>query len=433
VIERLLALTGARPEVARAALEVMPAALAVADGRNAVVRANVLRAFLEEGIAESDLAGTLGYGYDDAALARYESLLARYFGAERALARLSFASGTHAIVTALDACLPAGGKLVSATGPPYDTLRNAIVTAPQSLVERGVRYQEVAMGPAGGPDLAGIARASEGAAVIFVQRSRGYAPRRSLSAAECGEIAAAARGVAPGAVVLVDNCYGELVEVTEPTHHGVDAVMGSLIKNIGGGLAPGGGYVIGREAVVARVAARHYAPGLGSGVGSSLGFGRALVQGFLYAPLVVGECLAGLRAAAALFERLGFAVDPAPAGERYDVVQAVALGSRARVLAFARGLQRAMPLNARFVPEPGAVPGYPEPVVMAGGAFVPGATIELSCDAPLRPPYEMYLQGGVLREHVIVGALFAADTIGRESLFPSPAEHIEVMTWTARS
>jgi cystathionine beta-lyase family protein involved in aluminum resistance len=223
------------------------------------------------------------------------------------------------------------------------------------------------------------------------------------------------RRVAASAFVLVDNCYGELVEAAEPTHHGVDAVMGSLIKNLGGGLAPGGAYVIGRAEVVERVAARHYAPGLGAAIGPTLGYGRALIQGLYNAPLVIGECLAGLDLAAALFIELGEAVDPLPGPGRRDIVQAIRLGSAQRVLAFARGLQRAMPLNARFSPEPGPVPGYPEPVVMSSGAFIPGATIELSCDAPLRPPYDVYLQGGTNREQVLIAALFAADALRKES------------------
>jgi len=384
----------------------------VREATTRAVRANVLAAFVAEGIAESDLGGTLGYGYDDAARARYESLLARLFGTQRALARLSFVSGTQAIVTALDACSPAGGRLISATGRPYDTLRNAIVDAPHSLVARGLQYEEVPFARDGAPDRDAIAAAcARGADTVFIQRSRGYAPRRSLTARACGEIAEVVRGVAPAAYILVDNCYGELVEATEPTHHGVDAVMGSLIKNLGGGLAPAGGYVAGSADVIERVAARHYAPGLGAALGPTLGFGRALVQGLFYAPLVVGESLAGLDFAAALFDELGFPVDPLPNGARSDIVQAIRLGTSERLAAFARGLQRAMPVNARFAPEPGAVPGYREPVIMSGGAFVAGATIELSCDAPLRAPYDVYLQGGTSRDHVVLGALFAAQAL----------------------
>ncbi len=382
----------------------------------AIVRANVLRAFFDEGIAESDLAPAFGYGYDDLARARYESLLARVFGTERAFARLSLASGTAAIVQTIEACLPNGGRLVCATGRPYDTLRNALVDAPYAAARRGAQYREVPLDPEDGVDHAELARACErGADVVFVQRSRGYAPRKSLSSVECGAIARTVRQSAPDAFVLVDNCYGELVEATEPTHHGVDAVMGSLIKNLGGGLAPGGGYVAGRAEVIERVASRHYAPGLGDAVGPSLAYGRTLVQGLFYAPIVVGECLAGLDFAAAFFSELGEPVDPVPGQARRDIVQAIRLGSAARLGAFARGLQRAMPLNARFAPEPGSVPGYRDPVIMSGGAFVPGATIELSCDAPVRPPYEVYLQGGTSRDHVRLGCLFAAQELRKES------------------
>jgi len=415
MIDALLERVAVAPMVAAAARRAEARAAEGNVRRNAVaseVHAKVLAAFSAEDMAESDLASTLGYGYDDAARAGYESLLARIFGAERALARLSFVSGTHAIVTALDACLPHGGRLVAAAGRPYDTLHNAIAEAPYGLVSRGIDYSEVPLGEDGGPDLAALERrCAHGVDVVFVQRSRGYAVRRSLASATCGEIVAAVARAAPRAVVLVDDCYGELVEATEPTEHGAHLVMGSLIKNLGGGLAPGGGYVAGRADLVERVAARHFAPGLGSALGSTLGFGRSLVQGLFLAPLVVAEALAGLDFAASLFEDLGYRVHPAPNLTRYDIVQAIDLGDAATIGAFARGLQRAMPINARFVPEAGPVPGYRDPVVMSGGAFVPGATIELSCDAPLRPPFEVYLQGGTTRHHAALGALLAADAV----------------------
>ena len=377
------------------------------------VKANVLRAFLDEGIAESDLAGSTGYGYDDAARERYESLLARVFGAERALARLSIVSGTHAIVTALAACVPPGKTLLSVAGRPYDTLRNAICTALHSLVEQGIVYDEIALTEKGGLDLDAIVRRVRDAnvAAVFVQRSRGYAPRRSVDVSEIEELTAVLRAAAPDVLILVDNCYGELVEPREPTHGGADLVMGSLIKNLGGSFAPAGGYVAGRAQVVERVAARLYAPGLGGALGPTLGFGRSFVQGLFLAPLVVEQTLRGLDFAAALFEELGFPVDPRPGATRTDIVQAIRLGNSERLLRFARGLQRAMPVNARFAPEPGPVPGYVDPVIMSSGAFVGGATIELSCDAPLREPYEVYLQGGLTSEHAFLGALFAAQAV----------------------
>ncbi len=377
------------------------------------VRARVLRAFLDEGIAESDLAGTTGYGYDDAARERYESLLARVLRAERVLARLSIVSGTHAIVAGLDALLAPGEVLLAANGAPYDTLRHAVATAPHALVSRGVRYAEVARTPSGETDLAALREAVREShpAVVFVQRSRGYAVRRSLSIDALAAVADVVRTAHREAVVFVDNCYGELVEEREPLEAGADVIAGSLIKNLGGGIAPAGGYLAGSAALLERIAARVFAPGIGAGLGPTLGFGRALVQGLFYAPLVVAEALRGLDFAAALFAELGFAVDPVPGEPRTDVVQAIRLGSRERVLAFARGLQRALPINARFAPEPGPVPGYVDPVVMSSGAFVSGATIELSCDAPMREPYEMYLQGGVVAEHAALGAVLAADAV----------------------
>jgi len=383
------------------------------DSRTVAVRARVLRAFLDEGIAESDLAGTTGYGYDDAARERYESLLARVFRAERVLARLSIVSGTHAIVAGLDALVRDGETLLAANGAPYDTLRHAIATAPWSLVSRGVRYDEVPRTDSGDTDLDALREAvrAHRPAVVFVQRSRGYASRRSLSIDAIAAVAEAVHAAHRDAVVFVDNCYGELVEEREPLEVGADVIAGSLIKNLGGGLAPSGGYLAGRAELIERIATRVFAPGIGAGLGPTLGFGRALVQGLFYAPLVVAETLRGLEFAAALFAELGFAVDPLPGAPRTDIVQAIRLGSRELLVGFARGLQRAMPINARFAPEPGPVPGYVDPVIMSSGSFVSGATIELSCDAPLRAPYEVYLQGGVAAEHAALGALFAADAV----------------------
>ncbi len=383
-----------------------------------IVAAKMLRAFADERIDESDLWGTTGYGYGDSARSRYESLLSRVFGTERTFARLSLVSGTQAIVTAIAACVAPGETLLSITGAPYDTLRNAISDAPQSLESQGIRYREISL--AGDRvDLESVLRVleEETIAAIFVQRSRGYAPRPSLCVDECARAFAAIKRVAPQVLILVDNCYGELVESQEPTHVGADLAMGSLIKNLGGGLAPAGGYVSGRAELVERAAIRHVAPGVGAGVGPSLGFGRALVQGLFLAPAVVGQTLQGLDFAAALFAELGFAVDPAPGARRTDIVQAIRLGSPELLLRFAAGLQSAMPLNARFRPEPAPVPGYEVPVVMSSGAFVAGATIELSCDAPMRPPYEVYLQGGLTAAHAALGALFAARAVrgGKEA------------------
>lgn len=374
------------------------------------VAAAVLHAFIEEGVDDSDLAGTTGYGYDDAARARYESLLARIFGTERALARISMVSGTHAIVNALAACTPPGTTLLSISGSPYDTLRNAISGAPHSLVAQGVAYEEVPLRSGSEIDLEGVraAMARSNVSTVFVQRSRGYAPRRSLSIDQCEAACRAIRSGGSNATIVVDNCYGELVEEREPTNAGADLAIGSLIKNLGGSIAAAGGYVAGPAHLLDRVAARLYAPGLGAALGPTLGLGRSFIQGLFLAPSVVEQSLRGLDFAAALFEELGFGVDPKPGDLRTDIVQAIRLGSPELLARFAAGLQAALPVNARFRPEPGPVPGYVDPVIMSSGAFVAGATIELSCDAPLRPPYEVYLQGGVSAAHAYLGALFAA-------------------------
>jgi len=412
MIDRILGAHEVAAPVRAAAERALPR-LDEPDDRRRAVRMRVLDAFLAEGIAESDLAGTTGYGYDDPARDRFESLLARIFGAERVLARLSIVSGTHAIVAALDALVPHGGTLLAVNGAPYDTLRFALVDAPYSLVARGARYAEVARTPSGATDLDALAAAlrAEPPAVAFVQRSRGYAARRSLSIDAIAEIVAVVRANAPETVIFVDNCYGELVEEREPLAVGADVLAGSLIKNVGGGLAPTGGYIAGRADLIDRIAARIFAPGIGAGLGPTLGLGRTLIQGLFYAPLVIGETLRGLNFAASLFAHLGYVVDPLPGELRTDIVQAIRLGSREKLVAFARGLQRALPINARFAPEPGPVPGYVDPVIMSSGSFVSGSTIDLSCDAPLREPWDVYLQGGVVAEHVALGAMLAADAV----------------------
>jgi cystathionine beta-lyase family protein involved in aluminum resistance len=386
-----------------------------ADAPRVKIKMRVIAAFLAVGIAESDLAGSTGYGYDDPTRDRYEALLARYFRAEKVLARLSIVSGTHAIVAALDALTAPGRTLVCANGAPYDTLAFALARAPYSLVSRGIRYAEVARTADGFTDLVGLRQAvrAQKPAVVFVQRSRGYAARRSLSVDDIGDIVRTVRGAGSAAPIVVDNCYGELVEEREPLEAGADLVIGSLIKNIGGGIAPTGGYIAGRADLIDQIATRIYAPGIGAGLGPTLGVGRAFIQGFFYAPLVVGETLRGLNFAAALFAELGFAVDPAAGAARADIVQSIRLGTPEKLVAFARGLQRTLPINARFAPEPGRVPGYVDPVIMSGGSFVSGATIDLSCDAPLREPYEVYLQGGITAEHTALGAVIAATEVMR--------------------
>ena len=419
LLDRILNGRRLAPKVRAAAEGAIPR-LAHSDNRRPAIRLRVIEAFLAEGIAESDLAGSTGYGYDDPARDRYESLLARVLRAERVLARLSLVSGTHAIVAALEALCPPGELLLSANGAPYDTLRFALADAPYSPVSRGVAYAEVPRTAVGATDLAALATALDARppAVVFVQRSRGYAARHSLSIDAIAKIVGVVRAHAPAAVILVDNCYGELVEEREPLEVGADVIAGSLIKNLGGGIAPAGAYVAGRADLIERVAARVFAPGIGAGLGPTLGHGRALIQGLFYAPLVIGETLRGLDFAASLFALLGYRVDPLPGEHRTDIVQAIRLGSPAALTAFARGLQHALPINARFAPEPGPVPGYVDPVIMSSGAFISGSTIDLSCDAPLRPPYDVYLQGGIVAEHAALGAILAAQAVYESSSSP---------------
>ncbi|MBV9148751.1 MAG: methionine gamma-lyase family protein [Candidatus Eremiobacteraeota bacterium] len=414
MLEQICRQFGIEPHIERAATRALELTQGLQYPAQSENRIRVLQAFIDQDIADSDLGGSVGYGYDDPTRAHYESLLAKVFGAPAALARLSLVSGTHAIVAALEALVLPGKTLLSVTGPPYDTLRNAILTAPHSLVERGMRYEEIGLRDGTFDDVA-IAQQLEDPdiAAVFVQRSRGYAPRRSVGIEPCATLFDNIKNVRPDVAIVVDNCYGELVETREPTHIGADVALGSLIKNLGGGLAPAGAYAIGKADVIERISAHHYAPGLRSGVGPTLNAGRALLQGLFIASLIVEQVLRGLDFCAALFEELGYAVDPRCGAARTDTVQAIRVGNAERVQAFACGLQRAMPVNARFRPEPGPVPGYAEPVIMSSGAFISGATIELSCDAPLREPFEVYLQGGLFAEHTIAGTLLAAQALAK--------------------
>lgn len=394
---------------AQAALDDVSESWRRRDAQALVVSAKVVAAFARAGIDDTHLSGSTGYAYHDRGRQAFESLIADVLDAPAALARAQLVSGTQAIVATLAALLPRGGRLCSLTGRPYDTLRMAIVDHPNALAQRGIDYLEAAWsdGPVPRDEdmLDALARVPD---VVFVQRSRGYAPRPSLMVAEIGRMIELVRATAPGAAVVVDNCYGELVELEEPTAVGADVLVGSLIKNPGGGSAPTGAYVAGRAEIVMRVAEHVFAPGLGKAVGPTLDTPRSFFAGLHRAPRAVAESLKILDFAAALFARLGYPVDPQAGAPRTDVIQAIRLGTSERLLAFARGLARLLPVNSRATPEPGPVPGYADPVIMAGGGFVSGSTAELSCDAPLRAPYEMYLQGGVDSAHGMLAVMSAA-------------------------
>ncbi len=378
-----------------------------------VVTAKVMRAFADAGITDAHLQGTTGYGYHDFGRQAYEAVLARVMDAETALARVQLTSGTQAIVAAIAALAGPDGTICSITGRPYDTLRLALVDHPRALRPHGIGYEELAWTPGAGLDEQALrAAARRRPSAIFIQRSRGYASRQSASIADISRLVEIVKRENPSAPVIVDNCYGEFVEPSEPSAVGADLVVGSLIKNPGGGIAATGAYVTGNADAVARVAERIFAPGLGGGIGPSLDSIRWLYAGLHRAPKTVAESLKTMDFAAALFQRLGYAVDPLPGAARTDIIQAIALGSPAKLQSFATGLQRMLPVNPRAVPEPGPVPGYADPVIMAGGAFVTGSTMELSCDAPMRAPYEVYLQGGVDAGHGMIAVASAAAAVG---------------------
>lgn len=388
------------------------------DRATGLVAAKVVRCFADAQLNESHLSGSTGYGYNDASRQAYEALLAKALDAESAIARLQLASGTHAIVATVNALLSSEGRLCSLTGAPYDTLRLALVQ-PILDATRGdapSRYDEVSFASDGSLDRAEIVRVlKKKPDVVFIQRSRGYAPRPAISIDAIAWLVALAHEHAPKATVVVDNCYGEFVEPREPCAVGADVVVGSLIKNPGGGLAPAGAYIAGRRELVDQIADKIFAPGLGRKVGPSLDVIRWLLAGLHRAPHVVGESLKIMDFTAALFASLGYAVNPKAGDQRNDIIQAVALGDARSLIAFTEGLQKMMPINSHARPEPGPVPGYSDPVIMACGSFVSGATIELSCDAPLRPPYEVYIQGGMDVTHGMIGVVAGAEQLQRQA------------------
>lgn len=391
--------------------ECMPA-WRLRDDQALTVTAKVVGSFERAGINESHLVGTTGYGYYDHGREKYEALLAALMGASRALARIQLVSGTQAIVMTLAALLRDGGTLCALTGRPYDTLRLAIADHHNSIAKLGVRYFETPWRD--GESLADadvLVSLEQKPDVVFIQRSRGYARRPSLPIARIESLIAAVRAHTPDTFVVVDNCYGEFVEPDEPGDVGADATVGSLIKNPGGGLATSGAYIAGTNDVVDRVAERLFAPGLQTDIGPSFGALRWLFAGLHRAPKAVAESLKIMDFAASLFVRLGYRVDPQAGAHRTDTIQAIELGGREKIIPFVAGLQRLLPVNSRAKPEPGRVPGYAEDVIMASGAFVSGSTIELSCDAPLRPPYEVYVQGGMDLAHGVLALMSAASAI----------------------
>lgn len=378
----------------------------------------LLHIFQQNGITDFHLNGSTGYGYGDTGREALESVFAGYFGGEAALVRSQIMSGTHALALGLYGVLQPGDELISAVGQPYDTLQKIIGFHGEtgSLLSSGVTYQEIPPAGAGAAEAIDLPRLLAGIGdktkMVLIQRSKGYQWRPSVGMAELKKVLKAVKSRKADVVCLVDNCYCEMAETEEPGGFGADLVIGSLIKNPGGALAPTGGYIVGKAAYVEDCARRLSAPGLGAELGASMGFNRPAFQGLYQAPQTVCQSMKGAVLAAAFFQRLGYPVLPDnPGAPRADIVQAIRLGEEDKLIRFCRAIQQACPLDAAFMPEPAALPGYEQPVIMAGGGFVQGSSSELSADGPLRPPYIVYLQGGVALAQIRLGLLLAAKTL----------------------
>ena len=373
----------------------------------------VMTAFQDNKVSDSCFAGTTGYGYDDLGREVLDKVYAQVFCTEAALVRIGFVNGTHALSAALFGILKPGDTLLSVTGLPYDTLRNAIGIeggCHGSLKFYGINYKQVDLKD-GEADLEAIkaALADSSISAVLIQRSRGYENRKALSAEEIGEICSAVKSVAPNVTVMVDNCYGEFTGEHEPTEYGVDIMAGSLIKNPGGGLAPTGGYIVGRKDLVENAAMRLTTPGIGGECGASLGNNRLLFQGFFMAPHIVAQAIKTVTFCSAMMKKIGFESSPAPDEARNDIIQMVTLKNGENMKKFCRGVQAGAPVDSYVTPEPWQMPGYNVPVIMAAGAFVQGSSIELSADGPMREPYTLYVQGGITYESGKLGIMMAVN------------------------
>lgn len=373
-------------------------------------QAKVLRAFHKNRIAATCFAATTGYGYNDEGRDKLEQVYADVFHTEAALVRPQITCGTHALTVALSANLLPGDELLSPVGAPYDTLQEVIGIRPSpcSLAEYGVSYRQVDLLEDGTFDYEGIRAAiNEKTKLITIQRSKGYATRPTFSVTQIGELIAFCKAIKPDVTIMVDNCYGEFVETIEPSDVGADMIVGSLIKNPGGGLAPIGGYIAGTRKCIDRCAYRLSAPGLGQEVGANLGLMTSLYQGFFLSPTVVAGAEKGAIFAANLYEPLGFRCVPNATESRHDIIQAVELGSEKAMIAFCKGIQAAAPIDSFADPIPGDMPGYDSQVIMAAGAFIQGSTMELSADGPIRDPYAVYFQGGLTWNHAKLGIMMS--------------------------
>lgn len=370
----------------------------------------VIAAMQEHRVSDIHFSGTTGYGYNDLGRETLERVYASVFHTEDALVRPQIVCGTHALYTALAGNLRPGDELLSPVGKPYDTLEEVIGirSSNGSLKEYGISYRQVDLLPDGGFDFEGIKSAiHDKTKLVTIQRSKGYQTRPTLSVKRIGELIAFVKGIKPDLICMVDNCYGEFVEELEPSDVGADMVVGSLIKNPGGGLAPIGGYIAGTKACIENAAYRLGSPGLGREVGASLGVNQSFFQGFFLAPTVTAGALKGAIFAAALYEKLGFFVAPDSKESRHDIIQAITFGKPEGVVAFCQGIQAAAPVDSFVTPEPWDMPGYDSPVIMAAGAFIQGSSIELSADGPIKPPYSVFFQGGLTWNHAKLGILMS--------------------------
>ena len=368
----------------------------------------VLKAMQDNQVSEACFAATTGYGYNDLGRDKLEDVYASVFHTEAALVRPQITCGTHALALALAANTRPGDEILSPVGKPYDTLEEVIGIRPSkgSLAEYGITYAQVDLLPDGAFDYDGIKAAiNERTKLVTIQRSKGYQTRPTLSVERIGELISFIKEIKPDVICMVDNCYGEFVETKEPSDVGADLVVGSLIKNPGGGLAPIGGYIAGKAELIEMCAYRLTSPGLGKEVGATLGINGSLYQGLFLAPTVVESALKGAIFAANIYEKLGFPVVPNGTESRHDIIQAVTFGTAEGVIAFCEGIQAAAPVDSHVVPEPWAMPGYDADVIMAAGAFVSGSSIELSADGPMKEPYAVYFQGGLTYEHARYGIL----------------------------
>ena len=379
----------------------------------------VIKAMQDEKVAEMHLSGTTGYGYNDDGRDTLEKIYSDIFKTEDALVRPQIICGTHALNVALSSNLRPGDELLSPVGKPYDTMDEIIGIRPSkgSLAEYGITYAQVDLLPDGGFDYEGIKNAiNERTKLVTIQRSKGYASRPTLSVERIGELISFIKSIKPDVICMVDNCYGEFVERIEPSEVGADMIVGSLIKNPGGGLAPCGDYIAGKKECVEQAAYRLSSPGLGKEVGATLGVNQSFYQGLFLSPVVVAGALKGAIFAANVYEKAGFVVRPDGSEPRYDIIQAVELGSADGLLAFCKGIQAAAPVDSFVTPEPWPMPGYDSDVIMAAGAFVQGSSIELSADGPLKEPYSVFFQGGLTWYHAKLGIMMSVQKMFEKDL-----------------